>query len=757
VEQGIRTCRYPITTVTAFPHLFKDDQVRVGSWRYFRFNLTAAQAEGTLLTSLWSKRGRARPLLLLAKDAPPALTAGLIPTYGAFTADFGDEDGFNLLQGHQQNIVTHANRTDPSQGLTEGTYYVGVYNVWGSTGIEIVSHATADVDLYLDVYQAGTPCPRVDDKFCNGETCDFNTGKCDCPVDKVGSACGFEVTALSHQTPVTSTVAAGETAYFVIEVTPATLATGRNLEIVLKKALADDRAYPYLLVRKGSVPYSEDYKETDDHDLSAHFYHSQVHRVLLDREELSEGVWYVSVENSQESEDTLECELIITYQDQVDCPSGVGDDGQTSVCSGQGECNRALGRCLCNPGRTLDDCSADGPFFVPANTDALQVPNVHPDDWAFWTVAVGCPNTTVGLQLTETVEGRQAHDSAPLLVMRRARLPLMLEGATDYYDYFRGSSNHDRVQGIRVDKCLPEACVVKPYRDAMGGAGTEFDTGSPEPGVYFVGLFNDASQAVAPVSAYSLHYSVTTCAAGTCAPGFVGETCEVLCPGMVPQHAYSNTPFSSGVSCSNAGTCVPEGVSAVCECDPNHFGFSCSLACPGLAKGSESSPCNGHGSCDWDGIQPTPVCACSLGWVGADCSLKCPGMAEEGMWDGESCSGQGTCVLDGKGRAKCDCADGVAGLACEFNGPPAVEHYMLAGVLAVVVVLLSGVAAAAIGIARHRKTALDRLLGAPMLDTDHVDSSGPSDAPVASGHVAEQEMTRVGSSAGGEGEDLTYL
>jgi hypothetical protein len=78
----------------------------------------------------------------------------------------------------------------------------------------------------------------------------------------------------------------------------------------------------------------------------------------------------------------------VSFQDTVDCPKGEGGD-DNAVCSGQGECNRELGRCLCNPGKTLDDCSADGPFFVPANSQALDTPPIAPDDWVFFTVAVG--------------------------------------------------------------------------------------------------------------------------------------------------------------------------------------------------------------------------------------------------------------------------------------------------------------------------------------------------------------------------------
>lgn len=645
--EGVVTCRYPVDEVSSFPHLYRNDPLRVGDWKYFKFEVTEPMAQGTLLASMWSKAPRARPLLLLRKNTPPILRAGFLPTYDAFESSFGDVDGFDLLNGHQQNIVVSGSN------LTAGTWYAGIYNVWGNTGIEVVSHDTADLDLYLNFFQAGTPCARVDDQFCNGEKCDFNTGKCDCPVHKIGSACGFPVTMLTHAESVSHTVPAGETRYYAVEVTEAIKAkNGANLEVVLTKERADDKAYPYLLARKGEVPYSDAYEELDDHDLTAHFYHDQVHSILLDREELTPGIWYFSVENSQESEDELVFAMVATFKDNVACPVF-----QEKQCAGVGTCDDTRGRCACSEGYTLDDCSADGLFVLEPNTVATETPPIPVDDWAFWVAPMGCENMTVTISVREG-NASSVHDAAPLLVMRKDKLPLMMEGATDYYDYFKGTSDHSSEQGIRITGCERPPCVVRPYRDH--GGGTEFATGSPKPGIYFVGIYNDATEAVVAITDYRLNYAASSCAGGSCASGFVGEECQLICPGMIPAHAYSNTPFSSGIACNQAGTCVQQGGKAVCECDDLHFGPVCATACPGITENGTKA-CSGRGACSLGGSGP--VCACEDGYAGEACELECPGAS-----DGDTCSGHGACALV-DGAPTCRCSEGYVGASCSSECP----------------------------------------------------------------------------------------
>ena len=372
--------------------------------------------------------------------------------------------------------------------------------------------------------------------------------------------------------------------------------------------------------------------------------------MLLDGEELSAGVWYFSVENSGESLEPLVYSITSEFLDTVACPLF---NGQT--CAGKGTCNEKLGRCSCEAGFTLDDCSAEGLFEIPPNTDATHTPAIPQDDWVFWTIGVGCEGTNLMLQFNNRQDTVQ--ESAPLLVMRKGTLPLMVEGSSDYYDYFNGASAHGPTQGIRIAPCTRAPCVVSPYWKY--GGGTNYATGSAEPGIYFVGVYNDQSLAVAPVQNYSLKFLLSGCAAGQCAEGFVGETCERICPGMIPDHAFSNTPFSSGRSCSGAGECALVGAEAVCQCDERHDGPKCEQSCPGI-NANNTHACSGHGTCSKANLS----CKCAAGYTGDDCSLSCPGSAE-----GSVCAGHGACTLHANGAAFCKCEEGFGGDACESTCP----------------------------------------------------------------------------------------
>jgi hypothetical protein len=85
----------------------------------------------------------------------PRLKYGFLPTYDAFSFDFGDKEGFELLQGARQNIVV-----PPSQ-VVIGTYYIGVYEIWGHTALPQESHDSVNYTMYVNKYAAGAPCPKV--------------------------------------------------------------------------------------------------------------------------------------------------------------------------------------------------------------------------------------------------------------------------------------------------------------------------------------------------------------------------------------------------------------------------------------------------------------------------------------------------------------------------------------------------------------------------------------------------------------------
>ena len=78
--------------------------------------------------------------------------------------------------------------------------------------------------------------------------------------------------------------------------------------------------------------------------------------MLLDRTELSVGTWYISVVNAEEATEPLKFRLEADLLNVVECPSNTPEGG--AACSGHGACDATLGRCDCDGGYTLDDCSA---------------------------------------------------------------------------------------------------------------------------------------------------------------------------------------------------------------------------------------------------------------------------------------------------------------------------------------------------------------------------------------------------------------
>jgi len=503
------------------------------------------------------------------------------------------------------------------------------------------------------------------------DACDYNTGVCNCPTTRLGTACGFPAETLSS-TPGnvhSHTLPIGESMYYVFDVTEDMIENKLNLVLTMTKVPTEiDRAFPLLLARKGAVPYAQNFSDFDDHDIESHFYHDLEHQLLIDREELSVGAWYFAVINAQDSEEPLQYDLNLTLQALIDCPPGA--DGK--VCDGAGTCDRTLGRCTCDEGRTMDDCAADGVFFLPVNNSTKTVADIMPpitvDDWAYWAIGVGCDTLEVEVDFTQHNKAA----TAPLLTMMHDKLPLMTEDTADYYDYFRGIMEHEKTQGIRVLECPNEPCVVYP-----GSGGTVFATGLAKPGIYYIGVYNDFRKAQASITDYTLSYKVSTPCSGNCSLGFVGDECDIVCPGMIPTGVYSNSPFSSGVPCHDHGVCGLENGVSKCTCDADHHGNSCEIECPGMNEGdgndnNSQRSCSGRGVCLYHPTEETKTtCECENGYKGAHCELPCPAVE-----NGNICSGVGQCDLS-YGRfgdsseysytAMCICDEGFAGAACQLG------------------------------------------------------------------------------------------
>ena len=111
---------------------------------------------------------------------------------------------------------------------------------------------------------------------------------------------------------------------------------------------------------------------------------------------------------------------------------------------------------------------------------------------------------------------------------------------SDYEDYYTGSAAHSPHQKITVDECDNNDCSTQPTTP-----GTWYHDQAPPPGVYYVGVYNDARLANEEISSYSLKATVTgTCVGDNgCADGFVGANDKVNVPSL--RHLPSPTPLSA--------------------------------------------------------------------------------------------------------------------------------------------------------------------------------------------------------------------
>ena len=102
--------------------------------------------------------------------------------------------------------------------------------------------------------------------------------------------------------------------------------------------------------------------------------------MLLDSSELSAGTWYIAVINAEEATAALKYRLSVELLAELDCPTSPSTPN--AVCSGKGQCDRSMGRCHCDVGYTLDDCSADGVSQrPPAITPEVQSGEPNFSSW----------------------------------------------------------------------------------------------------------------------------------------------------------------------------------------------------------------------------------------------------------------------------------------------------------------------------------------------------------------------------------------
>ena len=152
--------------------------------------------------------------------------------------------------------------------------------------------------------------------------------------------------------------------------------------------------------------------------------------------------------------------------------------------------------------------------------------------------------------------------------------------------------------------------------------GSAFSTGAPEPGIYYIGIYND-HEASESIQDYTLQVSMRG------VPGTLksvrqataSSDCSVPCPGMDPSDVYSNSPTSSGTFCSGRGVWSAADVGACVEINraSTSSGSGDNIvdgvdACQdGCAADDEGNTCSNRGTCVDAGIRRVASCACDKG------------------------------------------------------------------------------------------------------------------------------------------------
>lgn len=178
---------------------------------------------------------------------------------------------------------------------------------------------------------------------------------------------------------------------------------------------------------------------------------------------------------------------------------------------------------------------------------------------------------------------------------------------------------------------------------------------------------------------------VVSCA---CRPGYAGPTCGSCYPGYASTDAGCVLAATCSAStCSTVGDCSVDAGATSCACQPGYSGTSCQSCAAGFHRAldfrcvadetcSGNSRCSDAGTCLVQG--GSAVCECQPGYAGTSCERCYPGYHAESALDGgsnctldttcrpETCRFHGQCSADG-GVARCACDRGYSGAFCETN------------------------------------------------------------------------------------------
>merc|ERR1712159_649085 len=123
-----------------------------------------------------------------------------------------------------------------------------------------------------------------------------------------------------------------------------------TLEVLQGASTQKGEGSPILLARHGEIPYPK-FGLYDEHDFVSHYRGDAIHSILLDREELRVGLWYLVVINAEDATGDLRFTLTAHAAAVLPCPIGPQGD----QCSSSGTCVPHLGRCDCDSNRVGDD------------------------------------------------------------------------------------------------------------------------------------------------------------------------------------------------------------------------------------------------------------------------------------------------------------------------------------------------------------------------------------------------------------------
>lgn len=659
-------CEYSV--VEMLPGSDRVGVLRPGEWSYSEVRVQGSQQIEFMLHPA-SQTPRAYPLLLIRKVQPPRRKSWAIPVeLDAFEFDFADPEGFLVFPGNGQRI---------SIRCTSGSYFIGVFNLWhGSTLPRRSSsdlHYTLSVRAVPELY-----CPALRGLTCAGPTvdtqqrrCQGHTSTCQCPPDLLGRDCGIQAVDLGESLvqdagpPRLHLLPSGARHYYFINLSSISYS---NVQFRVEQHEIGRVAPLVLLARRGAQPSRLNFSFYDKHDWGAHREGSRLHTVWINSREWSTrasgGVWYFLVANLPDSGVDAAYTVSVTDWSQKE---------RDRLCVSD-SASLGSGGCFCPSNKTLADCSSKGVFSLPWDRSTAEgvrravvtpetAPVVEPNQWAFWGLPLPCRGLDIAVALDAGSSSRRG--GAPFMVVRGGQVPSSHIGTYDFADPQAGQLRSGRQAIIQVacgvqwgtgdEPCWSKAETCNrawPWnpsspngtgwqsaeaRECYTGAlpnnsGTLWSTGwkGRQPGMYYIGLFNDGRLATGPLSFYTLRVWIRG-SCGHCTRGFLSSiqdptasiaTCDLVCPGVV----------SVAEPCSNQGECVlvekDNGTSAAlltrCLCPPTRVGKACELECP-VHPDVPDIPCGGHGVCaviQSHSGRPVVMCNCYPGYAGWACSYS---------------------------------------------------------------------------------------------------------------------------------------